>query len=133
MIDFKKAFDRVWHEGLWQVLRIFIREEGLVQAAVLLNSQLGEFFRTTVDVRQGFLLSSILFNSLLKEITQETLYEHRTPISIGGRPICNLRFADDIDLTGGSNAVLQDLTKRLVDRARSYGMEVNTHTKIARL
>ena len=49
--DFKKAFDRVWHAGLWQVLRSFYIDEGLVQAilalyensssAILLNSQLG--------------------------------------------------------------------------------------------
>ena len=53
----------VWHAGLWQVLRSFNTEEGLVQAiqalyentssAVLLNSQLGEFFKTIVGVRQG--------------------------------------------------------------------------------
>ena len=29
---FKKAFDRVWHAGLWQVLRRSNVEEGLVQA-----------------------------------------------------------------------------------------------------
>ena len=31
-IDLKKAFDRVWHAGLWQALRSFNTEEGLVQA-----------------------------------------------------------------------------------------------------
>ena len=40
--------------------------------------------------------------------------------------ICNLRFADDIDLMGGSSGELQDLTNRLVDRAMAYGMEVST-------
>ena len=30
-IDFKKAFDRVWHDGLWHALRSFGIEEGLVQ------------------------------------------------------------------------------------------------------
>ena len=59
-IDFKKAFDRVWHQGLWQVLRNFNIEEGLVlmiktlydnaSSAVLLNNKIGEFFRTTVGV-----------------------------------------------------------------------------------
>ena len=58
--------------------------------------------------------------------TQETLHDHHTSISIGGRPICNLHFADDIDLTGGSNGELQDLINRLVDRARAYRMEVST-------
>ena len=28
--DFKKAFDKVWYAGLWQVLRSFSIEEGLV-------------------------------------------------------------------------------------------------------
>ena len=50
----------VWHAGLWQVLRSFNIDEGLVQAiealyensssAVLLNCELGEFFKTPVGV-----------------------------------------------------------------------------------
>ena len=50
-IDFKQAFDRIWHAGLWQILRSFNIDKGLVQAiqalyensssAVPLNSQLG--------------------------------------------------------------------------------------------
>ena len=54
-----------------------------------------------------------------EKIMQETLHDHHTAIYIGGRPICNLRFADDIDL-------IQDLTNRLVDRATAYGTEVST-------
>ena len=53
---------------------------------------------------------------------QKTLHDNHTSISIGGRPICNLRFADDIDLMDGSNGELQDLT----NRATAYGMEVST-------
>ena len=74
-LDFKKALDRVWYAGLWQVLRTFNIDEGLVQViqakyekssgAVLLNSQLGEFFKTTIGVRQGCLLSPSLFNFLV--------------------------------------------------------------------
>ena len=105
--DFKKAFDRVWHAGLWQVLRSFNTDERLVQAfqalyenssnAVLLNSQLGKFFETTVDVHQGCLLSPTLFNLCRERVMQETVHDHHTSISIGGRLICDLRFADDID------------------------------------
>lgn len=134
-IDFKKAFDRVWHDGLWQVLRDFSIEEGLVQviqalyedsnSAVLLNNKLGHFFPTTVGVRQGCLLSPVLFNLFLERIMLETLEDHHTSISIGGRPVCNLRFADDIDLMGGTNTELQDLTDRLDTRASAYGMEIS--------
>ena len=91
-----------------------------------MNSQLREFFKTTVGVREECLLSSILFNLFLEQIMQEALHGHHTSISIGGRPICNLRFADDIDLMGSSNGELQDLTNRLVDKAKAYGMELST-------
>ncbi len=135
-IDFEKAFDRVWHDGLWHVLREFNIEEGLVQvihslyshssSAVLLNNQLGEFFQTTVGVRQGCLLSPVLFNLFLERIMQEALQDHHTSISIGGRPICNLRFADDIDLMGGNIKELQDLTNKLATTAGKFDMEIST-------
>ena len=65
-IVFKKTFERVWPVGLWQVFKSFNIEEGLIQAvqaphekfggAVLFNSQVGEFFKTTVGVRCECLL-----------------------------------------------------------------------------
>ena len=60
---------------------------------------------------------------------QEILHGNHTSISTGGRPICNLRFADDIDLVDGSNSELQNLTNRLVDRATAYGLEVSTENR----
>ena len=66
-VDFKKAFDRVWHDGLWHTLRSYNFEKGLIQtiqalyeeatSAVLLNNKVGEPLRTSVEVRQGCLLS----------------------------------------------------------------------------
>ena len=61
---------------------------------------------------------------------QETLHDHHTFISIGGRPICNLRFADGIDVKGGSYGELQGLTNRLVNRATAYGMRVSTEKRL---
>ena len=59
---------------------------------------------------------------------QETLHENYKPISLGVRPICNLRFAD-IDLTGGGDLKRQDFLKRLVDKAMVYGIEVGEEKK----
>ena len=128
-IDFKKAFDRVWHDGLWHPLRSFGIEEGLVQimkslyssasSAVLLNNNVSNYFRTTVGVRQGCLLSPILFNLYLG-------HNFKSTISIGGRIISNLRCADDIDPMGGNNDELQELTDRLSNSAREYGMEISS-------
>ena len=40
-IDFKRGFDRVRYTGLWQVLRSFNINEGLVQASTILQLELG--------------------------------------------------------------------------------------------
>ena len=49
---------------------------------------------------------------------------HSSP-SVKG-PLCNLRFASDIDLMGSSSGELQDLTNRLVERAIACGIVVST-------
>ena len=88
-----------------------------------MNCQLGEFFKTTEGVNQGCLLSPMLFNLFLEKIMQETLHDHHISISVGRRPICNLQFADNMDLACGSNGKLLDLTNRLIDRAMAVSTE----------
>ena len=66
------------------------------QGAVLFNGSTGEWFRTTVGVRQGCLLSPTLFNIFLERIMCEALDDHEGSVSIGGRLITNFRFANDI-------------------------------------
>ena len=134
-IDFKKAFDRVWHDGLWNVMSEFGIDNDLVKiikslyesakSAVLLNNQIGTKFDTTVGVRQGCLLSPVLFNIFLEKIMQDSLVDQSSSIAIGGRKINNLRFADDIDLIAGSESELQSLTDSLEKASTSYGMEIN--------
>ena len=70
---------------------------------MLFNSIQGQMFKTTVGVRQGCLLSPVLFNLFLEEIMARIQDEHISTISIGGRNLSNLRFADDIDFIAGSN------------------------------
>ena len=65
--------------------------------AVLFNSSIADWFRTTVGVRQGCLLSPILFNIFLGRIMTDALEDHKGTVSVGGRIITNLGFADDID------------------------------------
>ena len=56
---------------------------------------------------------------------QETLHNHKSTISVGGRIINNLRFVDDIDLIAGTNSELQELTNRISEASKEYGMEVS--------
>ena len=60
-MDFKKAFDRVWHEALWATMRKYNINASIIrgienlydkaQSAVLFNGSTGEWFRNTVGVR----------------------------------------------------------------------------------
>ena len=64
---------------------------------VQLNGSKGEWFRTTVEVRQACLLSPTLFKVFLDRIMSDVLEGQDGKVSIGGRNITNLRFAGDID------------------------------------
>ena len=110
-VDFKKAFDRVWHAALWSTMKLYNINANLIKvieslyskatSAVYYNGSAGEWFRTTVGVRQGYLLSPTLFNIFLERIMTDALENHEGSVSIGGRTITNLRFADDIDAFAG--------------------------------
>ena len=56
-------------------------------SAILFNSGIGDWFRTTVGVRQGCLLSPTLFNKFLERIMTDALEDHEGTVSIGGRTI----------------------------------------------
>ena len=82
-------------------------------SAVLFNSSIGNWFRTTVGVRQGCLLSPTLFSMFLERIMTDALEGHEGTVSIGGRTITNLCFADDIDGLAGEEEELANLVERL--------------------
>ena len=67
-------------------------------SAVQMNGSMGEWFRRTVRVRQGCLLSPTLSNIFLKRIMSDALEEHDGKLWIGSRTTCNtnLQFVDDI-------------------------------------
>ncbi len=96
--------DYNFDEDLVQVLESFYADSS---SAVLLQNWAGEFFTNSVGVRQGCLLSPALFNIFLKQSMQEALEGYEPSVSIGGCHICNLRFADDIDLIAGNQRELQ--------------------------
>ena len=55
----------------------------------------------------------------------DALEDHEGTVSIGGRTITNLRFADDIDGLAGEEEELANLVKRLDKASTAYGMEIS--------
>ena len=128
----KKAFERVWHLAHWSTMKLYNINTDLTRAiqnlysnspsAVNLNGSVRELFRTTDGVRQGCLLPPTLFNIFLERITIEASEDHVGSVSIGGRTIIYLRFADDIDGPGGSGEESAKLVERL---DRTSGIEIS--------
>ena len=134
-VDFKKAFDRVWHAALWATMRLYNINDNLIRtieclynkatSAVYHDNNIGEWFRTTIGVRQGCLLSPTLFNIFLERIMADALEDHEGTVSIGGRTITNLRFADDIDGLAGEEQELVKLVNHLEEASTAYGMQIS--------
>ena len=60
-----------------------------------------------------------------RRIMTDVLEDHEGTVSIGGRTITNLRFADDIDgLAGEEEEELAKLDERLDKASTAYGMEI---------
>ena len=59
----------------------------------------------------------------------EALENHTGTVSIGGRHITNLRFADDIDGIAGKEAKLANLVRQMERASSRYGMEISAEKK----
>ena len=133
-IDFKKAFDRVWHAAFWATMKKYNISASLIRvikhlddkatSAVFFNDNTGDWFRTMAGVQQGCLPSSTLFNIFLKRIITDALEDHEGTVSIGGKTTTNLRFADDINGLA-REAELANLVERVDKDSTAYGMEIS--------
>ena len=98
------------------------------QNAVLFSSSTGEWFRTTIGVRQWFLLSLTLFNIFLERIVCE-LDDHEGSVSIGRRLITNFPFADDIVVNAEVEEEPGVLADRLDTTITRYKLEIDPDKK----
>jgi len=118
-IDIQKAYDRVWRDGLWEKLhdygirgkmwRVLRSIYENVESSVLVNETRTRFFKIDTGLRQGCLLSPILFalyiNGLTEEIKKENL---GIKLKRYGK-LGTLMFADDIALIAESKEQLEKI------------------------
>ena len=134
-IDYEKAFDRVQHEKLINILKnkgldgrdiniignLYWRQRAVVRIE-------GEYTNDTEicrGVRQGCILSPILFNIYSESIFEEALNERTEGIVINGQVINNIRYADDSVLLATNLFDLQKLLNKVYETSKSYGLNIN--------
>lgn len=104
-IDYKKAFDCVRWSSLWTVLKEIGFPDHLVtlisnlyknnEAIIRLDNKTSNNFKVQRGVRQGCVLSPRLFNAYGEYIMRRALENFDGGVSISGKKINNLRYADD--------------------------------------
>ena len=132
-IDYSKAFDRVHLDKLIQCLyKIGLdgKDINLIaslywnqKAAIRIEDQLSDHTKIQRGVRQGCVLSPYLFNIYTEFIFRES--EDLEGVSINGKNINNLRYADDTVLLAESKDDLQILTNNVRHYSKQSGLDMN--------
>lgn len=135
-LDFEKAFDRVRHVKMMELLNTTnidkkdIRVIGNLywgqKACIRVDQEVSEAVAIRRGVRQGCILSPLIFNFYSERIFQQALHNIQMGIKINGVPINNFRYADDTVLLANSDIELQYLLERVVEACNEYGLQLNT-------
>ena len=133
-IDFKKAFDTVWQDGLWRSLwhsgvkgkawRIIRSLYANTSSRVKAGSKLSREFRIKQGVRQGCPLSPTLLNCFVDELIV-SLGALGVGVQVGHKLIDGLLYADDVVLLAESPEALQAMITKVDEFSRKWRMELN--------
>ena len=133
-IDVKKAYDTVWRDGLWKRLwdegvrgklwRVVQSMYRVVQSAVLVGEEQTEWFDLSTGVRQGCVMSPILFSLFVNGLARE-INKKAVGIAVGDRRVRLLMYADDIALLAETASDLQTMLDVVTMYSRQWRFRVN--------
>jgi hypothetical protein len=136
LVDYQKAFDSVDRRWIWKALEergvsnkfIKLIKEGYNQLScrMLLNGQLTTPFETKSGVRQGCLLSPLLFLVVLDKVLRDSLDGKANGVRWKlTETLGDLVYADDICLISHSQAHTQSKLNNLCSELKKAGLEIN--------
>ena len=134
-VDFQKAFDSVWHDGLFRklenlgingnFLNLIINIYKHTKCAVKINKSTTQFFDYNKGVLQGNPLSPILFNLFINEIFK-TVKNEDSMLTLDGTHFFNaLMYADDLILLSPSEQGLQQSINSLGAFCQTWKLNIN--------
>jgi exonuclease III len=136
-IDYKRAFDSIDRNSLWKVLqkikmstKMMKMLQGMyssVQSCVRWGQEVSDFFDCPAGVKQGCLLSPLIFSLLISEIGEIVSRNGRDGFQFlpGLKEFFLLLFADDIALVSTTPIGLQNQLRNLENASKLFGLTVN--------
>jgi sorting nexin-29 len=142
-VDFKKAYDRIHWESLYNIMygfRISFKLISLTKVCmnvtkyqVRVDNILFNEFQVVIVLKKGDVLSSLLFNIALKKVVQ-SIQKDNYGINIGTNKIGILGFADYLNIVFEDGKSVAQSTAVLIDEANTIGLNVNDNkTKVMEL
>jgi len=143
-IDFEKAFDSLDQQRMWKILSNYGIPEKLIKLIcelyddafirVVHRGQVGSGFKVTTGVKQGCVLSPLLFNIILDYVLRLAT---KTKRGIQWNPfskLLDLDYADDIVAMTHTMSEMKDFLSDLVKYASHVGLKINLgKTKLMRI
>ena len=133
-VDFEKAFDSIHRESLWSILRHYGIPTKLVQTIKSFYSNFrcsvghnGTLFDVKTGVRQGCVMSAVLFNIAIDWVMRKTTED--SPRGIRWNlfsTLDDLDFADDLALLSHTHQHIQEKTTRLQTYGQQVGLKIST-------
>ncbi|XP_023247234.1 uncharacterized protein LOC111643501 [Copidosoma floridanum] len=118
-VDLTAAFDTVNRERLWEVMKEEGMSKGLIErvkelyeetmVTVKVNNTYSDKFWSTKGVRQGCVLSSILFCIYIAALEKEYKNRNVGGVVIGGIRVWSLAYADDLVLLALNSEAMLDM------------------------
>ena len=135
-IDYAKAFNCVYHDKLWKILKEMGIPDYLTyllrnlyagqEATVRTGHGPTDWFQIGKGVHQGCILSPCLLNLYTEYIMRNAgLEESQAGIRIARRNISNLRYADDTTLMEESEEELKSLMMKVKEESEKVGLKLN--------
>ena len=144
-IDFRRAFDSIAHNKLWDSLqrkginedskfiKIFQSMYSQLKSCVKTNNSLSRFFECSIGSRQGCLSSPIIFSLFINDLIAYLRSESDRGVFISNEieDVMAFMFADDISCFSDTVIRLQRLINLVEKFCKSVGMTLNlAKTKI---
>uniref|UniRef100_A0A8D8W5N2 Craniofacial development protein 2 n=2 Tax=Cacopsylla melanoneura TaxID=428564 RepID=A0A8D8W5N2_9HEMI len=137
LVDYQKAFDRVKHGKMIDILKeTGIDEKDLriignlywnQTANLRFEDEHTEYVQILRGVRQGCILSPLIFNLYSEKIFREALKDVDKGISIDGNRLNNIRYADDTIVFADKLEDLQLLIDKITLHSNNYGLDINAN------